>query len=191
MHLRDIPIRSASRPLRKPISKSHDELAPFHSITSSARASREGGTVRPSIRAPPHTPSTCRRISIPVTANRSIDRHSLGEGGGGGEVGRNYLHAQDYMVYAHLQLSRDEEARDFMDDMASASAPTMRWQPPPARYGRAGRRTGKMRSSALFKASALLRSPSRSSSDISGSSTSITPPRPTTLGRDSVTPKLF
>jgi hypothetical protein len=85
----------------------------------------------------------------------------------------------------------DEEARDFMDDMASASAPTMRWQPPPARYGRAGRRTGKMRSSALFKASALLRSPSRSSSDISGSSTSITPPRPTTLGRDSVTPKLF
>jgi hypothetical protein len=150
MHLRDIPIRSASRPLRKPISKSHDELAPFHSITSSARASREGGTVRPSIRAPPHTPSTCRRISIPVTAKRSIDRQSLGEGGGGGEVGRNYLHAQDYMVYAHLQLSQDEEARAFMDHMIRES--DFKASVLGAHYalaalasalcGRAGRRTG-------------------------------------------------
>ena len=67
----------------------------------------------------------------------------LGEGGGGGEVGRNYLHAQDYMVYAHLQLSRDEEARDFMDDMASASAPTMRWQPPPCALWSSGATHGK------------------------------------------------
>ena len=29
----------------------------------------------------------------------------------------NYLHAQDYMVYAHLQLGQDKEARDVMDDM--------------------------------------------------------------------------
>jgi hypothetical protein len=106
--------------------------------------------VRPSIRAPPHTPSTCRRISIPVTANRSIDRHSLGEGGGGGEVGRNYLHAQDYMVYAHLQLSQDEEARAFMDHMIRES--DFKASVLGAHYalaalasalcGRAGRRTG-------------------------------------------------
>ena len=29
----------------------------------------------------------------------------------------NYLHAQDYMVYAHLQLGQDNEARTVMDDM--------------------------------------------------------------------------
>jgi tetratricopeptide (TPR) repeat protein len=29
----------------------------------------------------------------------------------------NYLHAQDYMVYAHLQLGQDKEARVVMDDM--------------------------------------------------------------------------
>jgi hypothetical protein len=29
----------------------------------------------------------------------------------------NYLHAQDYMVYAHLQLGQDKEARAVMDDM--------------------------------------------------------------------------
>jgi tetratricopeptide (TPR) repeat protein len=29
----------------------------------------------------------------------------------------NYLHAQDYMVYAHLQLGHDKEARAVMDDM--------------------------------------------------------------------------
>ena len=29
----------------------------------------------------------------------------------------NYLHAQDYMVYAYLQLAQDKEARDVMDDM--------------------------------------------------------------------------
>jgi tetratricopeptide (TPR) repeat protein len=29
----------------------------------------------------------------------------------------NYLHAQDYMVYAHLQLGQDQEARAVMDDM--------------------------------------------------------------------------
>jgi hypothetical protein len=46
----------------------------------------------------------------------------------------NYLHAQDYMVYAHLQLSQDEEARAVMDDMMRESdfkaswAPTMRWR---------------------------------------------------------------
>lgn len=30
----------------------------------------------------------------------------------------NYLHAQDYMVYAHLQLAQDQKARAVMDDMA-------------------------------------------------------------------------
>jgi hypothetical protein len=30
----------------------------------------------------------------------------------------NYLHAQDYMVYAHLQLGEDEQARAVMNDMA-------------------------------------------------------------------------
>ena len=29
----------------------------------------------------------------------------------------NYLHAQDYMVYAHLQLGQDKQARAVMDDM--------------------------------------------------------------------------
>jgi predicted Zn-dependent protease len=29
----------------------------------------------------------------------------------------NYLHAQDYMIYAHLQLGQDKEARAVMDDM--------------------------------------------------------------------------
>jgi tetratricopeptide (TPR) repeat protein len=29
----------------------------------------------------------------------------------------NYLHAQDYMVYAHLQLGQDQDARAVMDDM--------------------------------------------------------------------------
>jgi hypothetical protein len=33
----------------------------------------------------------------------------------------NYLHAQDYMVYAHLQLGQDKEARDVMDDMMRES----------------------------------------------------------------------
>jgi tetratricopeptide (TPR) repeat protein len=33
----------------------------------------------------------------------------------------NYLHAQDYMVYAHLQLGQDKEARDIMDDMTRES----------------------------------------------------------------------
>jgi tetratricopeptide (TPR) repeat protein len=30
----------------------------------------------------------------------------------------NYLHAQDYMVYAHLQLAQDKAARAVMDEMA-------------------------------------------------------------------------
>jgi tetratricopeptide (TPR) repeat protein len=33
----------------------------------------------------------------------------------------NYLHAQDYMVYAHLQLAQDQEARAVMDDMMRES----------------------------------------------------------------------
>ena len=33
----------------------------------------------------------------------------------------NYLHAQDYMVYAHLQLGQDKEARDVIDDMLKES----------------------------------------------------------------------
>jgi tetratricopeptide (TPR) repeat protein len=33
----------------------------------------------------------------------------------------NYLHAQDYMVYAHLQQAQDKEARDVIDDMLRES----------------------------------------------------------------------
>jgi len=33
----------------------------------------------------------------------------------------NYLHAQDYMVYAHLQLGEDNEARGVMDEMMKES----------------------------------------------------------------------
>jgi tetratricopeptide (TPR) repeat protein len=32
----------------------------------------------------------------------------------------NYLHAQDYMVYAHLQLGQDKEARVVIDDMMTS-----------------------------------------------------------------------
>ena len=47
----------------------------------------------------------------------------------------NYLHAQDYMVYAHLQLSQDRQARAVMDEMARETdfkarsrQPTTRWR---------------------------------------------------------------
>ena len=33
----------------------------------------------------------------------------------------NYLHAQDYMVYAHLQLGQDEQAKAVMDEMMKES----------------------------------------------------------------------
>jgi tetratricopeptide (TPR) repeat protein len=33
----------------------------------------------------------------------------------------NYLHAQDYMVYAHLQLAQDKQARAVMDEMMQES----------------------------------------------------------------------
>src|SRR5262245_47479378 len=33
----------------------------------------------------------------------------------------NYLHAQDYMVYAHLQLAQDKQARAVIDDMLKES----------------------------------------------------------------------
>ena len=39
------------RPRRRRAAEQRDELAPLHSITSSARASSDGGTVRPSILA--------------------------------------------------------------------------------------------------------------------------------------------
>ena len=32
----------------------------------------------------------------------------------------NYLHAQDYMIYAHLQLAQDKQARAVMDEMMQA-----------------------------------------------------------------------
>ena len=38
---------SSARRREHAAAKSHDELAPLHSITSSARASRVGGTVMP------------------------------------------------------------------------------------------------------------------------------------------------
>src|SRR5262249_40637737 len=52
IHHRHRPLLRASRerPRRRTADK-RDELAPFHSITSSAMASSVGGTVRPSIRA--------------------------------------------------------------------------------------------------------------------------------------------
>jgi Tfp pilus assembly protein PilF len=53
----------------------------------------------------------------------------------------NYLHAQDYMVYAHLQLGQDKEARIVMDDMlkendfkATVSAAHYALAASPARY---------------------------------------------------------
>src|SRR5947209_10301732 len=33
----------------------------------------------------------------------------------------NYLHAQDYMVYAHLQLAQDKQARAVIDEMMKES----------------------------------------------------------------------
>ena len=33
----------------------------------------------------------------------------------------NYLHGQDYMVYAHLQLAQDREALVVLDDMRQAN----------------------------------------------------------------------
>jgi tetratricopeptide (TPR) repeat protein len=53
----------------------------------------------------------------------------------------NYLHAQDYMVYAHLQLGQDEQARAVMDEMmketefkATVSAADYALAASPARY---------------------------------------------------------
>src|SRR5262245_14446281 len=53
----------------------------------------------------------------------------------------NYLHAQDYMVYAHLQLAEDDEARAVIDDMmkefdfkATVSAAHYALVASPARY---------------------------------------------------------
>src|SRR5262245_51104233 len=48
------PLRNrGKRPHGRRAAKQRDEVAPFHSITSSAMARSEGGTVRPSIRAVP------------------------------------------------------------------------------------------------------------------------------------------
>ncbi len=53
----------------------------------------------------------------------------------------NYLHAQDYMVYAHLQLGQDTQARAVMDEMiketefkATVSAADYALAASPARY---------------------------------------------------------
>ena len=53
----------------------------------------------------------------------------------------NYLHAQDYMVYAHLQLAQDQQARAVMDDMlkeidfkATVAAADYALAAAPARY---------------------------------------------------------
>jgi tetratricopeptide (TPR) repeat protein len=53
----------------------------------------------------------------------------------------NYLHAQDYMVYAHLQLGQDKQARTVMDEMmretefkATVSAADYALAASPARY---------------------------------------------------------
>jgi tetratricopeptide (TPR) repeat protein len=53
----------------------------------------------------------------------------------------NYLHAQDYMVYAHLQLGQDKKARSVIDDMvkendfkATVAAADYALAASPARY---------------------------------------------------------
>jgi hypothetical protein len=53
----------------------------------------------------------------------------------------NYLHAQDYMVYAHLQLGQDKQARSVIDDMvkendfkATVAAADYALAASPARY---------------------------------------------------------
>jgi hypothetical protein len=53
----------------------------------------------------------------------------------------NYLHAQDYMVYAHLQLAQDQQARSVIDDMvketdfkATVAAADYALAASPARY---------------------------------------------------------
>jgi hypothetical protein len=53
----------------------------------------------------------------------------------------NYLHAQDYMVYAHLQLGQDKQARSVMDEMvketdfkATVAAADYALAASPARY---------------------------------------------------------
>src|SRR5207237_8340650 len=53
----------------------------------------------------------------------------------------NYLHAQDYMVYAHLQLAQDKQARAVIDDImketdfkATLSAAHYALAAAPARY---------------------------------------------------------
>ena len=53
----------------------------------------------------------------------------------------NYLHAQDYMVYAHLQLAQDQQARAVIDDMikqtdfkATVAAADYALAASPARY---------------------------------------------------------
>jgi hypothetical protein len=53
----------------------------------------------------------------------------------------NYLHAQDYMVYAHLQLAQDKQARAVIDEMlketdfkATVAAADYALAASPARY---------------------------------------------------------
>src|SRR5262249_23042458 len=48
IHLRRLLRARRERPRRRPTADDPDELAPLHSITSSARASSVGGTSRPS-----------------------------------------------------------------------------------------------------------------------------------------------
>ena len=62
----------------------------------------------------------------------------------------NYLHAQDYMVYAHLQLAQDQQARAVMDDMiketdfkATVLAADYALAASPARYASRSRRLGR------------------------------------------------
>src|SRR5262249_44422029 len=45
------PLVPSGQPSLSILTEPRDELAPFHSITASARASSDGGTVRPNMRA--------------------------------------------------------------------------------------------------------------------------------------------
>ena len=77
-------------------------------------------TATPRSRRPRRTPSTCRRTSTPASAigrNRSNSNTASVKAARAEKSVGNYLHAQDYMVYAHLQLAQDKQARAVIDEM--------------------------------------------------------------------------
>ena len=55
--------------------------------------------------------------------------------------GDDQLHASDYMVYAYLQLGRDREARQIIDEMIPSMATIQTGTPAPLHWPRAPRAT--------------------------------------------------